>query len=221
MELWEQLESSLLNDINHLEVVNLILNVLPKATNLSEVEVLDKAITNFNFDINKYRSDLLQKCIQWHHTAVLEYLIDNGIDFQTPIYGISPLTLVCRLSLQTYSVDIGFKNINEEIFNSIKLLLQRGADPNCDGSDAFFYVMSDKNINLVKLFIDAGVNFTMNRDEPLAEAIREKHFLVAKLLIESGADVANFNSKMATITPVNYLVDAGIDPMALAKIWCD
>jgi len=183
-----------------------------------DIAIFNNIITEFNYDINVNRHSLLIYCLGGCNHQVLQHLIDLGIDFQSPIGDyvdeeLNPLTYICD---REHSYDAHY----DELSKCIEILLKNGIDPNCDGGDAFIFIMEYGLIDLVKLFIDYGVDVTIQENRALYQAFQQKKIPIIKLLIDHGANINDINSQLfAKKSPyIDYLVDLGLDPINVAKL---
>ncbi|KAK2742352.1 hypothetical protein FQN55_007886 [Onygenales sp. PD_40] len=146
--------------------------------------------------------------------VIVKHLLDNGVNLELGKPG--ELTPLARAVLKG----------NEGV---IKLLLEKGADPNCreNGSEYTPLVVATTNgdYDMVKLLLENGGDATFSHPtspfSPLAVAAAGGHTRVAELLMEHGADP---NHPSAGHTPlivaartgceagVKFLLASGADP---------
>jgi len=178
------------------------------------VGVIDSIITTFHFDINSHRDTLIEKCLETSRTDVLQYFIDANLDIhndikilnnQTPT---SVLRVACKLAPSIVSI-----------------ILKNGVDPNSENGAAFLYVVRGSKRDLIKIFIEFGVDVTTQNNLALFYAVQRFDFETIKLLINAGAQINDIPKTVSETTSerintkIKYLVDIGIDPLDIVKMW--
>ena len=104
----------------------------------------------------------------------------------------------------------------------VKFLLDAGIDPNSCNDSAF--LRGCLNYDITKLLIDYGADVTVQNNEALKRAVCNKNYEIVKLLIDNGADPnainqIEINSVSTNEKLVPYLMENGVDPIILLKIW--
>ena len=113
-------------------------------------------------------------------------------------------------------------------FNIVKLLLDKGADPNIGnyGSTALVYAIQRRNDNIVRLLLDRGADPNLRAHKKwrtaLMVASRKGNIEIVKILLEHGADIniSDSSGDTALIIAsenghteiVKLLLDRGADP---------
>jgi len=188
------------------------------------VDIFDKILTNYAFDIHLNRDILLQKCVRSKNNKILVYLIDSGIDFISPFNRIGEyseqepdlISFACRYHCIS---SVAYRKKSEKI---IEILLRNGVDPNSADCTYFLYCCRYGSLELIQLFIDLGANVSIQKNLPLYIAVKYKNLELVKLLIKNGADINDLQSHINANTKfelINYLTDLGADPIDLTKIW--
>ncbi len=78
--------------------------------------------------------------------------------------------------------------------NLIRLLLEKGADPNIlssDGLSPLYQAVKNSNIETIRILLNKGAHpdsDSSGRDTPLYQAVRNKHHAIAELLLKCNAD---------------------------------
>lgn len=107
-------------------------------------------------------------------------------------------------------------SINEQLIiaaqnnniNNVQLLLQNGADPTYNDSDALQWAAKNGNIEIVKILLQAGADPNANNNNALRWAERNEHGNIINMLTSATALPKNNNIKASTITlPINTLND--------------
>lgn len=188
------------------------------------VDIFDKILTNYAFDMHLNRDMLLQKCVTSKNDKILVHLIDNGIDFISPFNRIREysdqepdlISFACRYHC------IGSIADRKKYEKIIKILLRNGVDPNSDDCAHFLYFCRYGSLELIQLFIDLGANVSTQNNFPLYIAVKYKNLELVKLFVKNGADINDLQTHIDANTKfelINYLTDLGADPIDLTKIW--
>jgi len=175
------------------------------------VEVIKNIVITFNFDLHQYNERLVEDCILAYNYVALEYFIECGINIPSVITNGKNSCNILKLAADY--LDYG----NEKI---ISLLLKNGFDPNSDGGYAFKCTVKRGIRELVQIFIDYGIDIKY-QIQALNIAIKEKQINIVKILVDAGISVDEIIAVPDPITnaDINYLVDIGIDPIILLKMW--
>ena len=117
---------------------------------------------------------------------------------------------------------------NEGKINAVKLLLDRGADPNLrdeTGASALYCAANWGKVNVVKLLLDRGADPNLKdgiEDTALHHAARDGHDHVVRVLLEARADPnitsedgdtsLHYGARYGRIDAMQMLLDQGADP---------
>ena len=144
---------------------------------------------------------------------ILKYLLDNNAEYKAKI-GFNQNPLIAA--------------IKSNSLECVKILLERGADPNtCENKMCCLaYACSIPNIEIVKALIEYGAfvnGVDKNTTKPIVIAAENGFLDIVKYLIESGADFDDTpsNSNLSPLTAackndhvkvVEYLLSIGVNP---------
>lgn len=145
-----------------------------------------------------------------HYPQDIDRLIDDGHDVNAPVAGQTPLTWA-----------ITFRKVE-----SVRLLLQHGADPNLAGADGKpplaspFLSYSDPPCReILDLMLAAGADPNVHGvfgKTPLHFAVQERDVALIRTLLAGGAD-PNAVDELARQTPLHAAVEIG-DPQLVREL---
>lgn len=194
---------------NHNHIIFYTIKVIIEKT--LPIEAIQNVIIAFNFDIHKHRDELIEHCFEWHNYLALEYFIESGLDIKSDIQNGRTSYNILKLAAE---------NLNEDDAKIIPVLLKNHIDPNSDNGYAFITAVKLGIPKLVQIFIDYGIDVKY-QIQALTIAIKKRYINIVKILIDAGISVneITIDPKPIVNSDVNYLVDIGVDPIILSKMW--
>jgi len=172
-------------------------------------DYLKLAIENNHLDIVKYQIENgadpiypnnmpLRYAVQKNNIKMVDYLITRGANRNVALEAATEYGTMMMLThiLDTYTdIDIN-QNNNRALINTIyrrkidhvRLLLDRGSDPNFLLGRPLLAAIRNEDIDIVNLLIDRGADVTVNNNEASIVAVAEGYLEILKLLVSRGAN---------------------------------
>lgn len=202
-----------------------------------KVDVL-KVLSDAHYDINlKDKEGLrpIHKAAESGAQAALEWLIANGVDIDIYRLGKTKSDSRARFYQET---PLYIAAVNDK-WDSVRWLLEHGADPNVSGEFSSFldHAIFDNQPDIVDLAIKKGADIDIadpTGTYPLDEASLQKNNVIVKIILAQKAEwqpselerafdraIRNGNSEMATLlldqsADVNRIDGFGFTPLTIA-----
>ena len=213
------------------------------AIHKNDIVIMEQLIEDFNFDV-KYKKNLaISICSATNNFEMMNFLINDGADVNCTCVVDTCHSILEHVvtkknnTMAKILLEAGADpNINEGLSLTIacsidteivKLLLLHGA--NINNANAAINAISlidtmNRGKDILQLLIDSDIDINMNDGIIFKNAIRTRNINIIRLLLENGADHSvmdrmTLDDNHGSIKNINYIIDSGIDPIFLLKIW--
>ena len=214
------------------------------AIHKNDIVIMEQLIEDFNFDV-KYKKNLaISICSTTNNFEMMNFLINDGADVNCTCVVDTCHSILEHVvtkknnTMAKILLEAGADpNINEGLSLTIacsidteivKLLLLHGA--NINNANAAINAISltncstDRGKDILQLLIDSDIDINMNDGIIFKDAIRTRNLNIIRLLLENGADHSvmdrmTLDDNHGSTDDINYIIDSGIDPIFLLKIW--
>lgn len=136
---------------------------------------------------------VLHTAISQNHYEIAKYLVENGSKpaFLYDFYG-SKFHIVKLLMDYGCNDDITKMLVTASYhghLDTVKYLVENGADVHVDDDKAFIYAVIESNIDVAKYLLQFGMDINMNNEYLLRYHIRRKNGGMIKFLVDNGANI--------------------------------
>lgn len=139
-------------------------------------------------DVHQNNDDLLYHAAFAPGTSMLEYWMDKGLDIN------AKQSLYVIHAIQT-KINNDDDSLTPESVQCLRVLLERGADPNADRAKLLCKACKYGWKELVELLLEYGANVRARNGHPLWVAAREVRVDIVTLLLRHGARPSDDNNK--------------------------